>query len=212
MQDDSGLKKILTLPSGYLLLKALIGSERSQRWISDNFWRASSGQKVVDIGCGPGNSLRFLPEDIDYVGFDVSPEYVRHAQKAHAGQPRRNFLVGRSEDFVERLPEAMANADLVIINAVLHHLGDAEATTALKLARACLAPGGRLVSVENCLLRSQAPVARWIVNQDRGRNLRYESEWKALFSQVFDDFETHILTGLLRIPYTHIVVEAHHGR
>ena len=26
--------------------------------------------------------------------------------------------------------------------------------------------------------------------------------------QVFRDFDTHILTGLLRIPYTHIVVEA----
>lgn len=208
MQDDSGLKKILTLPSGYLLLKALIGSERSQRWISEHFWRASPGQKVVDIGCGPGNSLRFLPDDIDYVGFDVSPEYIRHAREAHAGQPRRDFIVGRSEDFAERLPQAMANADLVIINAVLHHLDDAEANAALRLARACLAPGGRLISVENCLLLSQAPIARWIVNQDRGRNLRYESEWKMLFGRVFTDFDTHILTGLLRIPYTHIVIEA----
>jgi hypothetical protein len=28
---------------------------------------------------------------------------------------------------------------------------------------------------------------------------------------VFPDFETHILTGLIRIPYTHIVIEAGNG-
>ena len=208
MQDDSGLKKILTLSWAYILFKRALGSRRALNWMSREFWQVQPGQKVVDIGCGPGIVLPFLRGDIDYVGFDVSDEYIRHAREVHAGQPRRTFLVGRSEDFIEHLPSAMANADLVLINGVLHHLDDGEATTALRLARACLAPGGRLVSYENCLLRSQAPMARWIVNQDRGRNLRYESEWKLLFSHVFRDFDTHILTGLLRIPYTHIVVEA----
>ncbi len=208
MQDDSGLKKILTLSWAYTLFKRALGNRRAYEWMNREFWHAQPGQKVVDIGCGPGIVLRFLPADIDYVGFDVSEEYIRHARETHAGDPRRTFLVGNSEAFIEQLPASMANADLVLINGVLHHLDDDEAITALRLARACLAPGGRLVSYENCLLRSQALLARWIVGKDRGRNLRYESEWKALFSRVFDDFDTHILTGLLRIPYTHIVVEA----
>lgn len=208
MQDDSGLKKILTLSWAYTLFKRSLGNQRAYEWMGREFWRVEPGQKVVDIGCGPGIVLRFLPEDIEYVGFDVSSEYVEHARKAHAGNSKRTFLVGSSEDFANNLPQAMANADLVLINGVLHHLDDGEAIAALGLARACLGPGGRLVSYENCLLRSQARIARWIVSKDRGRNLRYESEWKALFAQVFDRFDTHILTGLLRIPYTHIVVEA----
>ena len=208
MQDDGGLKKILTLSWAYSLFKRALGNRRAYEWMNREFWRIEPGQKVVDIGCGPGIVLRFLPEDIDYVGFDVSEEYIRHAREAHAGNPRRTFLVGNSEDFVKQLPESMADADLVLINGVLHHLDDDEALTALRLAHACLHPGGRLVSYENCLLRSQAPLARWIVSKDRGRNLRYESEWKALFSKVFASFETHVLTGLLRIPYTHIVIEA----
>ena len=208
MQDDNGLKKILASSWAYTLFKRALGNRRAYEWMNREFWRVQPGQKVVDIGCGPGIVLRFLPEDIEYVGFDVSEEYIRHAREAHAGNPRRTFLVGNSEAFVKQLPESMADADLVLINGVLHHLDDDEALTALRLARACLRPGGRLVSYENCLLRSQAPLARWIVSKDRGRNLRYESEWKVLFSKVFASFETHVLTGLLRIPYTHIVIEA----
>ena len=211
MQDDSGLKRILTRPWGYLAFKWLIGSARSSQWISRNFWMPRTGQKVVDIGCGPGNAIRLLPDDIEYVGFDISPDYIEHARALHGGPARRTFLVGTAEDFVESLPEAMRDADLVIINGVLHHLDDVQAITALRLAHASLGPQGRLICVENCYLKSQARMARWLVSRDRGRNLRYESEWKALFSRVFDDFDTHILTGLLRIPYTHIVVEARRG-
>ena len=208
MQDDSGLKKILTLSWAYTLFKRALGNRRAYEWMNREFWRTKPGQKVVDIGCGPGIVLRYLPEDIRYVGFDVSEEYIGHARKAYAGDSRRTFLVGNSETFARQLPASMADADLVLINGVLHHLDDAEALTALRLARACLRPGGRLVSYENCLLRSQAPLARWFVSRDRGRNLRYESEWKQLFAEVFEEFETHVLTGLIRIPYTHIVTEA----
>lgn len=208
MQDDNGLKKILASSRAYTLFKRALGNRRAYEWMNREFWRVQPGQKVVDIGCGPGIVLGFLPEDIEYAGFDVSEEYIRHAREAHAGNPRRSFLVGDSETFLERLPATMAGADLVLINGVLHHLDDEEALTALRLARACLRPGGRLVSYENCLLRSQAPLARWFVLRDRGRNLRYESEWKGLFSGVFEHFETHVLTGLIRIPYTHIVTEA----
>lgn len=209
MQDDRGLKYILTRPWVYLAFKRLIGSARSGRFVSTHFWMPSPGQKVVDIGCGPGHAARLLPDDVDYVGFDISPDYVEHAKSLHAGNPRRSFLVGTAEHFIQDLPEAMREADLVIINGVLHHLEDEEAVTALRLARACLKQdGGRLVCLENCYLLSQARMARWIVSRDRGRNLRYESEWKALFARVFERFDTHILTGLLRIPYTHIVVVA----
>ena len=76
-----------------------------------------------------------------------------------------------------------------------------------KLAPKSLAPGGRLVCLEASFLVSQSFLARWVLKQDRGQNVRNEPEWKALVSKVFDKFETYILTGLLRIPYTLIVIE-----
>jgi len=77
------------------------------------------------------------------------------------------------------------------------------------VTHASLAPHGRLVCLESCFLLRQAPLSRWLVSRDRGKNVRYEYEWKALVAKVFERFETHILTGHIRIPYTLIVIEAY---
>jgi SAM-dependent methyltransferase len=208
MQDDRGLKRVLTLSWAYKLFQAAVGSRRSKDWISSRFWNIAPGQKILDIGCGPGNAAGRFPVGVKYVGFDISEAYVAHARSRFSGNPDKTFLVGTAERFIEHLPEPMQNSDLVIINGLLHHLEDGEALTALKLARQALAPEGRVVCLEPSFLIHQARVSRWLLKRDRGRNVRSEPEWKALFAQAFDDFETFVLTGLLRIPYTHIIVEA----
>ncbi len=208
MQDDSGLKRILGLSWGYKLFQAVIGAKQAKRWINQNFWQVRPGQKVLDIGCGPGVIVNDLPPDVRYVGFDISEEYIAHARTKFANDPNKSFVVGTASDFVGNLPERMKNADLVIMNGLLHHLDDDEARTALQLSYQALAPQGRLVCLEGCFLMRQAPIDRWLLSQDRGQNVRSESEWKSLVCQVFHNFETYILTGLLRIPYTHIVIVA----
>lgn len=208
MQDDSGLKRLLGFSWIYAGFQSLVGATRGAKWVSEHFWRAQPGQKVVDIGCGPGNTAHLLPDGVQYVGFDVSEHYIEHAREVFANDPNKSFIVGVAEDFVAQPPAQMLNADLVIMNGLLHHLDDNEALVALKLARAVLSPQGRLVCLEGCFLASQAPLARWILQQDRGQNVRSESAWKSLVSQIFLNFDTHILTGLLRIPYTQIIIEA----
>lgn len=208
MQDDTGLKKILTLAWAYKGFQVAVGSRQGKKWLADNFWRLRPGQKVVDIGCGPGNIVQHLPDGVRYIGFDISEEYVSAARKAFADQPDKEFIVGVAEDFIADLPPAMDNADLVMMNGLMHHLEDDEALTALRLAKASLAPGGRMVCLEPSFLLRQSPASRWFLKRDRGRNVRSESEWKALVGRVFTDFDTYILTGLIRIPYTHIVIEA----
>lgn len=210
MQDDNGLKRLLTLSWAYRIFQAVVGAGRSKDWISRRFWDVAAGQKVVDIGCGPGTAIRHLPAGVKYVGFDISEAYIAHARAEFSGDPDKTFLVGTAENFIADLPAQMGHADLVIINGLLHHLEDGEALTALRLGHEALRPGGRLVCLEACFLVHQAPLSRWLLERDRGRNVRSEPEWKALFAQVFEQFETFVLTGLLRIPYTHIIIEARH--
>lgn len=208
MQDDHGIKWIFTLSWAYNLFQDLVGATRARRWVSEHFWCARAGQKVVDIGCGPGSVAHLLPVGVKYVGFDVSDEYISSARSKFEGDPDKTFLVGVAEDYGDHLPAQMQEADLVIINGLLHHLDDGEALAALELARKSLAPDGKLVCLEACFLLSQGTIARWVLKQDRGKNVRTEPQWKALVGKVFEKSESYILTGLLRIPYTLIVIEA----
>lgn len=211
MQDDSGIKSVLTKAWVYKLFQNAVGATRGRKWVSDHFWKVQTGQKVVDIGCGPGNVLQHLPKGVKYVGFDISEEYIGHARAKFADDPDKVFVVGSAEDFISALPEPMRDADLVILSGLLHHLDDTQALTALKLARAAMGVHGRMVSLDGCFLIKQARLAHWIVSQDRGRNVRTEPEWKALMGKVFSDFETYILTGLDRTPYTYILMQAFSG-
>lgn len=208
MQDESGIKGVLAKAWVYKLFQNAVGATRGRKWVSDHFWKVQAGQKVVDIGCGPGNALQHLPKGVKYVGFDVSEEYIGHARARFAGDPDKLFIVGSAEDFLTALPEPMRDADLVILSGLLHHLDDAQALTALKLAKAAMGMRGRMVSLDGCFLIKQARLAHWVVSQDRGKNVRTEPQWKALVGKVFPDFETYILTGLDRTPYTYILMQA----
>ena len=163
---------------------------------------------VVGLGyVGLPIALAFARK-IKVIGFDISEAYVEHARQRWAHDPDKQFVVGVAEDFIAAMPPQMAGADLVLMNGLLHHLEDGEAKTALQLARKALAPDGRLVCLEGCFLVRHEPIDHWLVSRDRGRNVRSEPEWKRLVASVFDHFETYVLTGLLRIPYTHIAIVA----
>jgi hypothetical protein len=90
---------------------------------------------------------------------------------------------------------------------VLHHLADADARELLTVARELLRPGGIFRGVEPCFLAHQARVSRWIMGLDRGIAIRTDEQWQVLLAQVQQDSRSRIVTGLIRIPYVHILLE-----
>src|ERR1051326_4654500 len=52
------------------------------------------------------------------------------------------------------------------------------------------------------------PRATFLRGLDRGAEIRFEEEWKALLGGVFDRYSTRITTNLIRLPYVHILMEA----
>ncbi len=205
MQDDRGLRRILSLGGVYAAVQALAGANRARRWLATHFWRVAADAKVVDVGCGTGEVLDFLPKTVRYVGFDLSAHYIARAQARYG--TRAEFFVGTAAELLGKSDTRLLDADLVLCNGLLHHLEDAEVLEILTLATRVMKPGGRLVCLEPTMLARQVPWSRWMMAQDRGKNIRSEQAWKALVATVFPSFETHILTGLYRIPYTHIVIE-----
>jgi SAM-dependent methyltransferase len=209
MQDDNGLKRIMTVSLIYEQFQNFVGAKTIRKWLAENYWNLRDGEKVVDIGCGPGVILDYLPKNVQYVGFDISQQYIASARKKH-GQ-RGTFLVGTAEDFMRGPEDCLMGADLVLCNGLLHHLEDGEAVRVLELSTAILAPTGKLVCLEPVFLVHQGRISRWIMSRDRGRNIRNEQEWKYLLGQVFDHFSTAVATSLIKVPYVYIVMECYRG-
>lgn len=209
MQDDSGLKKILSLSWAYGLLQWLVGTPQAMRWVSANCWNLKGGETVVDIGCGPGGILRYLPPTIKYIGFDISEKYIEAARKRWGS--RGEFVVGTAESISQRFSTSPLQADLVLCNGVLHHLDDIEVLKVLDFARQVLGRRGRFVVLEPTYLLHQTRLSKFIMSRDRGQNIRSDNEWRRILSSAFHLCDTRVLTGLIRIPYIHLIAECRLG-
>jgi len=209
MQDETGLRKALSSGWIYSWFQSAIGARRTRRWLAANVWRCTGEETVVDVGCGTGDMLEQLPPGIRYVGIDISAAYIERARKRFGARGR--FLVGTADTVLERSSSDLVGADLVVSNGLLHHLSDREAMGVLRLAAAVLRPNGRFVAFEPTYLQHQSSLGRWIMEQDRGKNIRTDAEWRKLVLGVFPDSSARVLTGLLRLPYTHILLESTHG-
>jgi 2-polyprenyl-3-methyl-5-hydroxy-6-metoxy-1,4-benzoquinol methylase len=158
--------------------------------------------RVLDIGCGPGDALYSVPEGVTYEGFDLSEAYIAQARKRWGS--RGTF---RCERVDEASLESPASYDLVLSAGVLHHLEDSEALALFRVAALALKPGARLITIDPCLVPGQSPIARFIISKDRGQNVRDAEGYQRLARQVFGEVTPQVRHDLLRIPYTHLILQ-----
>ena len=195
-QINEGIRSVLGLPLVYKLFKLAIGRPTRYRAFIDEHVHAKAGDRVLDIGCGTADILELLP-DVDYTGFDVSPEYIASARRRYG--ERGNF---RCERLDASTSCERGQYDIVLALGVLHHLEDDEAVKLCTLAREALRPGGRFVSIDGCFVDGQSPVARYLLRRDRGRNVRTEDGYRQLAQPVFPSVTSLVRHDLLRVPYT----------
>jgi SAM-dependent methyltransferase len=205
VESHRGIQRLLTIPSIYSGFQKFVGGNAGD-WLYREYWGIDRFRgKVIDIGCGPGKLLNFLPEEAEYAGFDISAPYVETARETWAGRPNTSFHVGAVADVCDLEP--FRSADLFVMSGVMHHIDDDEVDTILDFIARRLNPGGRFIAIEPCYLVKQSWSHRKVLRQDRGKSIRTERQWKALLRRHFPVVETEISTGMLRIPYTHILIE-----
>jgi len=202
MQSNSGLLRCLKVPFIYDLFQGVVGANALRRRIIRNHVRARPGDKVIDIGCGPARVLLNLP-NVEYLGLDIDPGYIAFARRMYGG--KGTFVVGDTRSL--RGDSRFKDADIVIAVAVLHHLDDEDAADCIRFAYDALKRRGRFVSLDPCWIPNQGVVSKYIMSNDRGRNIRTDQQYRQLAAKFFTNVDAWVDTKPMRIPYVTVVLE-----
>jgi SAM-dependent methyltransferase len=203
MSERRGLWRSLSSPLVYELFHHLIGARRWLRRFADDVIRARSGDRVFDIGCGPGALLSCLPAGTIYVGFDRNESYIERARRVYGD--RGQFICDDVRNFTGH---ALAPADIAVAIGILHHLDDELAGSLLRATASALKPGGRMITVDACFHPEQSAIQRFIAENDRGMHVRPFERYVELADKVFPQAQVSFQNGYLPLPYSHCVMQA----
>ena len=103
--------------------------------------RIQPGDRVVDVGCGPGKyTVGLAARGFDVTGLDLTPALVEQLREAAPG------VTAVEGDLLDPPAELHGSFDVVAGFFVLHHLEDVDA--AFVGGRRLAKPGGRVVFIE----------------------------------------------------------------
>lgn len=198
-EATAGVRSVLSFPGAYRWFwKAIGGPAYIKRYVEE-YVKPQPGCRILDIGCGPGTVVSYFP-DTEYVGFDSSPQYIEAARQQF---PRATFVCARVSEYQPQ----RAYFDVALALGVVHHLDDAEALQLFQMAHDALRQGGRLVTLDGVFAPRQSAAARYLVRHDRGKFVRSEDGYVRIASRIFPAVKATVRHDLLRIPYTHIILE-----
>jgi cyclopropane fatty-acyl-phospholipid synthase-like methyltransferase len=195
------IRPILNRSFFYELYHHLIGANYRSRVLVSDYIRPRAGDKILDIGCGPGNMVPFLPQG-QYLGVDANPSYIADARERYGD--RGEFVCERvSHHSVQQF----GAFDIVLALGLVHHLDDSEASDLFRLGYTALKPGGRMITNDGCYTAKQSGAARYLLSRDRGEYVRPQQEYEKLAHSWFPVVHSHIREDVLRVPYTHLIME-----
>jgi SAM-dependent methyltransferase len=197
-------ERVLGHPVVYRTFKEFVLPKASHSRVLKRYLSVPQGSRVLDLGCGYGDAAPFFSDHCDYVGIDHNKSYIEVARKLNA-TTSAIFING---DVSDSEVKAHGPFDLVMMYGVLHHLPSATVVELAALAKNVLKDDGRFVAIEPVFDPNQRLLARLTIAADRGRYVRDEDGYRAILSASFSHLDATLVQGMLRIPYSHVVLTA----
>lgn len=97
------------------------------------------GENILDVGCGAGLLIAYLPEQCRYTGIDSNRDTVEFNSKNFS---QHKFYCANV--LIDALPISEPKFDVVVLGAMLEHVD--EKTLLLKKVREVLKPSGRILA------------------------------------------------------------------
>jgi SAM-dependent methyltransferase len=169
------VQRISDHPVLFILVRSLLENDfRSVRAVIRRELSTEPGVRTLDVGCGPGAFADIFQRG-DYVGVDLNARYIDHARRHRPGA----FVVGDAR----RLDLPDGRFDQALIFGLLHHLPDADVRAVLGECRRVLAPGGRVLAIEDIPAVSRLNLVGRLVHRiENGEHIRPPGDYKRLYA------------------------------
>ena len=152
--------------------------------------------KILDIGCGPAQILEQIPR-CDYYGYDIDQRSIQYAKKKYRKKNYHFYCKKFNKTEIKKLPKF----DFVIFFGILHHLSNKEADKMLTLCKRTMKKNSKLLTEDPILLEKQNIIAKFLIEKDRGINVRQKKEYINLLKKHFKKIKNKV-THQFFIPYT----------
>ena len=200
-ERNSGMYALLTRPEVYCKVRDMLGLNRWLRRYVGRYIKPSSGDRILDVGCGTGEVTRYL-RGTTYVGVDRHQPYIDFAIQNFGSQGK--FVCADVADHVETF---RGEFDIVLANGLLHHLNNSLAERLFEIGAQVLSDQGRMITVDPCRFQGQSRITRFIVNNDRGKNVRQFEDYAPLAGQAFSEVTSSLWQGFIPVPFSVAIVE-----
>jgi len=186
--------KILSSPLIYSTFQKLMKGDKIRKKILKLNVKKKN-PKILDIGCGLGDSLEYIENPI-YFGYDISKTYIEYAKKKYKKKGIflcRNF--GQKE--IKRLPKF----DYILLIGILHHLTNDQILNLLRNIKKTLKKDGNLITLDPIYVNDQNYFARFLISHDRGKNIKTKKEYLKILKLFFKNSVSRTYNQSF-IPYT----------
>lgn len=173
------LTSLLSKPIIFNLIRKIVAGNQSaiKDFVRINLKKYQI-KSVLDVGCGTGDYLVTIPATAQYVGIDISRQYLSFAKK-HFQADNRQFLL---QDACRANFYQDKKFDAVILISIMHHLSNHELSQILSRIKKV---NPKVVILTDIIPNPPSMMGKILAKLDRGRYVRPQTEKIRLVEKYF---------------------------